>query len=250
MSAAVSGVVVARSGSLGLMVLGGSSSPRFRHRRRDADPRASSTLAATLGIVPELSEDDRLVGATSLVYAHSSQASRPCDRDRARCRRACHRTGYESRVVAGAPATLVLPLLVVALADVVWFSPILRGVFIARPLVLLLLALLIAYWTATRHGTGPPLAALVVAGMLAIPGGMFNADGRRALYYYASFVYVIGMAAILVFFELLDVGLMNIAFLLLSVLSSRSRFGEVRPSPLRSRFSWQRCSSQEGALEG
>ncbi len=176
-------------------------------------------MAATLGLVPELSDDDRLVGATSLVYNQLVSGITPM----------VIVIGLVAAVLAtgldtsrgwwpGAPATLVLLLLVVALANVVWFSPIVRGVFITRPLVILLLALLIAYWTATRYGTGPPLTALVVAGMLAIPGGLYNAVEGELSYYDASFVYVIGMAAIVVFFELVDVGLMRIPFLLLSVL--------------------------------
>jgi O-antigen ligase len=112
---------------------------------------------------------------------------------------------------------VVVILILIGLANVAWFSPLLEGLLVLRPLIVLLLATLVAYWTSLRYGTQAPLLALVVAGMLAIPGGFYNSAAGDLSYYDASFVYLIGMAAILVFFRVVDVGLLRIPFMLLAL---------------------------------
>jgi hypothetical protein len=218
-AAAASGVLVAASGELGLMLLAAIFFAAFAVLVADKPMLGFFALAAILGLVPEITTDDRLVRASSLVYAELAPGLTPL----------LIVTGLVAAVFAigldmsrpwwpGRPATVALLLLIVAVANVVWFSPLLRGLFIARPVALLLLALLIGYWATVRYGTGPPLTALVMAGMLAIPGGLYNAVDGDLSYYDASFVYVIGMAATVVFFELVDVGFLRVPFLLLSVL--------------------------------
>lgn len=217
--AAASGVAIASSGTLGLMLVAATIFAAFVVVVADMPILGFFTLAAILGLVPELSDDDRLVGATSLVYAQLAPGVTPLVLVVALVA-AVLVVGLDTsrRWWPGAPATLALLLLLVALANVVWFSPILQGLFIARPLMLLLLAILIAYWTSIRYGTGPALTALVAAGMLAIPAGLYNAVEAELSYYDASFVFVIGMAAIVVFFELVDIGFLRMPFLLLSAL--------------------------------
>jgi hypothetical protein len=217
--AAASGAVLARSGTLGLMMLAAIAFAAFVVVVAERPILGFFTLALILGVVPELSDDDRLVGATSLVYTDLVSGITPLLIVIALVAAVLAVAVDTSRQWwPGRPATLALLLLLVAIANVVWFSPTVRGVFIARPLALLLLALLIAYWTSIRYGTGPPLMALVAAGMLAIPGGLFNAMEGELSYYDASFVYVIGMAAIVVFFEVVDVGFLRLPFLVLSAL--------------------------------
>jgi O-Antigen ligase len=219
LSAALSGVLIARSGPVGALMLAALVFGAFVAVVAEAPIVGVFALACTLGLAPELTRDDRLIGATPFVYGQLFSGVTP-------------QTVLLALVAAvlafgldtsrqwwpGAPATLAVALLVVALANVIWFSPLLQGLFVVRPLFILVLAILVGYWASLRYGTRLPLIALVVAGMAAIPGGLYNAAAGDLSYYDASFVYVIGMAAIVVFFRVVDVGILRVPFLVLSVL--------------------------------
>ena len=219
LSAALSGALLGYSSPLGPMLLGALVFAMFVVVVVESPIVGFFTLAAIIGLVPELTRDDRLLGLTPVVFREVASGVTPMVVVLALLAAVLAFGVDTSRQWwPGPPATLALVLLVVALANVVWFSPFLQGLLIARPLVILLVATLVGYWTALRYGPDLPLKALVVAGMLAIPAGLYNTAAGDISYYDASFIYPLGMAATLVFFRVVDVGMLRVPFLVLSVL--------------------------------
>ena len=218
-SAVLGGVLLARSGVLGALFLAVVVFVVVVVVVVESPIVGFFGLAAIVGLVPELTRDDRLLGLSRLVYREFTPGVTPMIIVLTLVA-AVLAVGLDTsrRWWPGPSATLAAALVLVAVANVVWFSSILEGLNVAQPLVILLLALLVGYWTVLRYGTELPLKALVAAGILAIPGGLYNAAAGDLSYYDASFIYPIGMAATLVFFRVVDIGLLRVPFLVLAVL--------------------------------
>lgn len=176
-------------------------------------------IVAILGLVPETGRDDRLLGTTDLVYGPAVMGvDAPLMLLMLLTVALALGLRPGQRWWPGAPAAIALALLLVGVACSVWYGPLLPSLHVTRPLLILVAAIFAGYWLTIRYGSQPLLKAFVLAAVVAIPGGFYNVAAGDVSYYDASFVYLIGVAAVLVLFRVVEIGFLRAPFLILSVL--------------------------------
>ena len=178
-----------------------------------------AALACILGLASEEAVDDRLLGLTDLTYGttlHGITISLGLVAILVIALGARH---VDYPRWPGVPVTIVVCLLAVAVTSAALVGPVTENLLVVRPLLILLLASLGGYWTAQEYGIDLPLKLLVGAAAIALVPGLFNSFSTGDLSYYdSSYIYLIGMAATLVLFRAVDVGIVRVPFVVISAL--------------------------------
>jgi O-antigen ligase len=119
----------------------------------------------------------------------------------------------------GPPATVAIMLAGVGIATSVRFGSAKEGLFVTRPIFLLAMSVFVGYWLAQRYGPQLPLNVLVAAAALSVPLGLYNiVSGHELSFYDASSIMLLGLAATLVLFSVVNLGVAKVPFLLLSAI--------------------------------
>ena len=216
-SGALSGVLLAQPNPRGMLLVGALALAALTVVAFETPIAAFAGLALIIGVASEAVEDDRLLGVNDLVYGRVvSIFSLPIILVGLLAVVLALTLSSAHAVWPGASATVAVGLLGIALGNAAWFGSFEEGLLVVRPLAVLVLAILVGYWISLRYGADIPLKVLVVAAMLAIPFGLHNVTSGDISYYDASFVYLIGVSAVLVLFRAVEIGFLRVPFLVLS----------------------------------
>jgi len=200
---------------VGLCVLGAVVAVSF-----EAPIIVFGALAGILALASEELVDDRLLGLNGLVYGTSLHGiTIPLVLAAILALALGVRDQAGHRKWPGAPVTVLICFLAVATVSAILVGPLRDSLLVVRPVFILLLAALGGYWTALTYSVDLPLKILVAAAGVAILPGLYNSISTGGLSYYdSSYIYLIGMAATLVLFRAVDIGVIRIPFVLLSAL--------------------------------
>ncbi len=178
-----------------------------------------AALALILGLASEETVDDRLLGVTGLIYGTSLRGLTLSLGLVAILVFALGARKVSYPRWPGAPMAVLVCLLAVAVTSAVLAGPVGPNLLVVRPLIILLLATLGGFWVAQEYGVDLPLKLLVAAAGIALIPGLYNSFSTGQLSYYdSSYIYFIGIAATLVLFRAVDIGILRVPFVVVSVL--------------------------------
>ncbi len=127
--------------------------------------------------------------------------------------------GSGQRRWPGLPATVAACLSFVAIAAAARLDALSSDLYVARPIFLLTLSIVAGYLVADRFGVDLPLKLLTAAAALAIALGLYNVGAGHSLSFYdSSFVYLVGVMAIMVLFRGVEIGVARYPFLILAAI--------------------------------
>ena len=217
--AAACGAFLAQANPRALLLVGALTLAAFAVVSFEAPIVALAAVVVLLGAVSEELDDDHLLGGSETVYGRLiSYVNLPLLLLGLLALVLALTFDSSSPVWPGAPATAAVGLLLVAVTTLALRDELGKALLVVRPLVLLVLAILVGYWIALRYGSRLPFRALVLAAVLAIPIGLYNASTGDLSYYDSSVVYLLGLSFVLVLFRAVDIGFARAPFLILSAL--------------------------------
>lgn len=218
-TAAACGVLLARADARALLLLAALTLGAFAIVAFEAPVVAFAVLALTLGAASEDVGDDALLGIRDVVYGKlASIFNLPLLIVALLAIVIGLALQTQARRWPGLPATAAAGLLVVAAATLALKGQLGEGLFMFRPLIMLVLAILVGYWISLRYGPRLPLTTLVATAAIAIPIGMYNVSTGELSYYDSSVVYLLGLSFVLVLFRAVEIGYARVPFLVLSML--------------------------------
>jgi O-antigen ligase len=217
--ALAAGALLAESNARAVLLVGALAFVAMTLITFEAPIVVFASLALILALASETDRDDRVLGISSAVFGSiRSFVSLPVLLLALVATVLALTLRPDDRAWPGVPATIATGFLAIGLVYVGWFGPLDAGLYVFRPILVLVLAILVGYWTALRYGIDLPTRALVGAALLAVPLGLYNVASGDIAYYDASFIYLIGVAAILVLFRAVEIGYLREPFLVLSLL--------------------------------
>lgn len=217
--AAATGALLPQPGARGVLLVGALALGALTILGLETPVVVFGLLALVVALASEEARDDRLLGIGGVIYDSAGPFNVPIVLLGVLLVSLAFGLPADRPRWPGAPATAALALLLVALGASVWFGPIGDNLFVSRPLVVLMLAILVGYWIALRYGSQMPLRALVWAAAISLPVGLYNSFGGEDVSYYdASFVFLIGVACVLVVFRAVEIGILYVPFVFVSLL--------------------------------